>query len=125
MRGQHDFFVVVAIVATQLVVDDTAPVITHRGQEFGAGGLDRVLTLDHHLFGAAPGHLTLRQSPCRTQHSALLEVIKQVFFFSRIVHFKQRERALRITGFKLIGSLLQLKIVVAVGSTTAQLQRSA
>ncbi|MNE92321.1 hypothetical protein D3C80_1900320 [compost metagenome] len=54
LRGQHDFFVVIAFVAANLVVDQEAAELAQvlLGVEF-----DRLLPAQHHAIGGAPGLL--------------------------------------------------------------------
>ncbi|MNF14128.1 hypothetical protein D3C80_2162200 [compost metagenome] len=72
--------------------------IAHGSEQLVAGGLDRVLALDDHLLGAAPGCLALRKLAARTQYGALFEIVEQVFFRSRIVRFDHGQGAVDVAG---------------------------
>jgi len=122
LRGQHDFFVVIAFVATHLVVDDEAAELC---QVLGRVELDRVFPLTDHLIGTAPGVLAARQVALGAQQFTFLEVIEQVFVGAGVVLFQQGQRGVDVAGCQLLIGLGQFGIVVAKRCAAGQQRDSA
>ncbi|MNS26129.1 hypothetical protein D3C72_580440 [compost metagenome] len=117
LGGQHDFFVVVAFVATHLVVDQETAEL---GQIFVGVELDRIFPLAHHLISAGPGVLAAGQVALGAQQFTFLEVIEQVFVRAGVVLFQQSQRGVNIAGGQLLIGLGEFGVVVAKRRTAGQ-----
>ncbi|MDT4872207.1 hypothetical protein FQZ97_1073830 [compost metagenome] len=122
LRGQHDFFVVVAFVATDLVVHQEAAEL---GEVLAGIQLDRVFPLADHRIGAGPGVLAAGQVALGAQQFTFLEVIQQVLVFAGVVLFQQGQRGVDIAGSQLLVGLCEFRVVVAECRTAGEQSDSA
>ena len=110
LRGQHDFFVVVAFVAANLVVDQVAAELA---QVLVGVELDRLFPLQHDAVGRAPGVLAALEVALGAQQLALLEVVEQVFLLALVVTFQQGQGGIDVAGGQLLVGFLQFAVVAA------------
>jgi len=117
LGGQHDFFIVVAFVAPNLVVGQEAAEL---GEVLGAVELDRLFPFEDLQVGAAPGGLAAGEVAFGAQQFTFFEEIEQVFVFAGVVLLQQGQGGIDVAGGQLLVSGLQLGVVAAEHRTTGQ-----